>query len=60
MHDLAERYLYSAHMVQHLLFTLVAAPLLVTGIPAWMWRAALRPRPVRRGLAVPHAARSWR
>jgi putative membrane protein len=24
IHDLAERYLYSAHMVQHMLFTLVA------------------------------------
>jgi putative membrane protein len=46
MHDLAERYLYSMHMVQHLAFTLVAAPLLVAGTPAWLWRAILRPRPV--------------
>jgi putative membrane protein len=46
MHDLAERYLYSMHMVQHMLYTLVAAPLLVAGIPAWLWRAFLRPRPV--------------
>lgn len=46
MHDLAEGYLYSMHMVQHLVFTLVAAPLLIAGIPAWMWRALLRPRPV--------------
>jgi putative membrane protein len=48
MHDLAEGYLYSAHMVQHMLYTLVAAPLLVAGIPAWMWRAILRSRPVGR------------
>src|SRR5512141_2083948 len=41
MHDLAERYLYSAHMVQHMLYTLVAAPLLLTGIPVWMWRKLL-------------------
>jgi putative membrane protein len=47
IHDLAERYLYSAHMLQHLLYTLVAAPLLVAGIPAWLWRRALVPRPVR-------------
>jgi len=47
IHDLAEGYWYSAHMVQHLLYTLVAAPLLVAGIPAWMWRVALRPRPLR-------------
>ena len=47
IHDLAERYLYSMHMVQHMLFTFVAAPLLLTGTPAWMWRALLRPAPVR-------------
>jgi putative membrane protein len=47
IHDLAESYLYSMHMVQHMLFTFVAAPLLLTGMPAWMWRAVLRPAPVR-------------
>ena len=47
VHDLAEDYLYSVHMVQHLLFTLVAAPLLVAGIPAWMWRTLLPPGPIR-------------
>jgi len=46
VHDLAEGYLYSAHMVQHMVFTLVAAPLLIAGTPAWMWRAVLSPRPV--------------
>jgi putative membrane protein len=46
IHDLAERSLYSIHMVQHLAYTLVAAPLIVAGIPAWMWRDLLRPRPV--------------
>ena len=46
VHDLAEGYLYSAHMVQHMVFTLVAAPLLIAGAPAWMWRAVLSPRPV--------------
>ena len=44
MHDLAEGYLYSVHMAQHLLFTLVAPPLLIAGMPAWMWRDILRPR----------------
>jgi putative membrane protein len=43
VHDLAEGYLYSVHMVQHMLFSFVAAPLLVTGTPAWMWRSLLRP-----------------
>ena len=44
VHDLAEGYLYSVHMTQHLLFTLVAPPLLIAGVPAWMWRDFLRPR----------------
>ena len=41
IHDLAEGYLYSVHMVQHLLFTLVVAPLLLAGTPAWMARRIL-------------------
>jgi putative membrane protein len=48
IHDLAERYLYSVHMVQHLLFSLVAPPLLLAGMPDWMLRAFLRPRFVSR------------
>ncbi len=48
LHDLAERYLYSMHMVQHLLFTLVAPPLLIAGLPDWMLREILRPRAVSR------------
>jgi putative membrane protein len=44
IHDLAERYLYSMHMVQHMLFSLVAPPLLLAGLPDWMVRGLLRPR----------------
>jgi putative membrane protein len=51
IHDWAERYLYSMHMVQHLLFTFIAAPLLVAGTPAWLWRDLLR---------SPAARRLWR
>jgi putative membrane protein len=47
VHDLAESYLYSMHMVQHMLFTFLGAPLLLVGTPAWMWRMLLRPVPVR-------------
>ena len=46
VHDLSERYLYSIHMVQHMVFTLLAAPLLVAGVPAWLYRSWLRPAPV--------------
>src|SRR4051794_15692412 len=31
MHDIAERYLYVVHMVQHLLLTLVIPPMLLLG-----------------------------
>ncbi len=48
IHDLAEDYLYSMHMVQHMLFTLVAPPLLIVGMPVWLLRQMLRPVPVRR------------
>jgi len=43
LHDLAENYLYSAHMVQHLLISFVAPPLLLLGVPAWLTRWILRP-----------------
>lgn len=43
IHGLGEDYLYSFHMVQHLLFQLVAAPLLLLGTPAWLLRRLLQP-----------------
>ncbi|MCH6556071.1 MAG: cytochrome c oxidase assembly protein, partial [Chloroflexi bacterium] len=46
LHNLADEYLASAHMFQHVLLTLVAAPLLLAGIPAWVWQALLRVRGV--------------
>ena len=41
LHDLSDYYLFSAHMVQHLVLTLVAPPLLIMGTPGWMLRPAL-------------------
>ncbi len=46
LHDLSDYYLFSAHMVQHLLLTLVAPPLLIMGTPGWMLRPALRARAI--------------
>lgn len=43
IHDLGEGYLYSVHMVQHLTYTLVAAPLLLMGTPGWLARWILSP-----------------
>ncbi len=41
LHDLSDYYLFSAHMVQHLVLTLVVPPLLLAGTPAWMADAVL-------------------
>lgn len=41
LHDIAERYLYSAHMLQHVLLGFVAVPLILLGVPEWMARIAL-------------------
>jgi putative membrane protein len=43
LHDLSDWYLFSAHMLQHLILTLVVPPLLLTGVPAWMIDGLLRP-----------------
>ena len=44
VHDVAEGYLYSVHMVQHLLLSLVFPPLLLLATPAWVARWVLSPR----------------
>jgi len=44
IHDLSDAYLFSAHMVQHLVLTLVVPPMLIAGTPGWMLRPLLRPR----------------
>ena len=57
LHDLSDYYLFSAHMVQHLLLTLVVPPLLLAGTPGWMADALLRPLRRRRTLGtLAHAA----
>ena len=38
MHDIAEEYLYSVHMVQHLLISFVVPPLLLMAVPEWLAR----------------------
>jgi putative membrane protein len=53
LHDLSDYYLFSMHMVQHLLLTQVMAPLLILGLPTWLI-AAIVAKP---GMA--RAARFW-
>ena len=43
IHFLSDNYLFSMHMVQHVLLTLVAPPLLILGTPDWLIRPLLRP-----------------
>ena len=42
IHDLSDDYLFSAHMVQHLVLTLIVPPLLIGGTPGALLRPALR------------------
>jgi len=46
LHNLSDTYLFSAHMAQHLLLTLVFPPLLLYGTPAHVVRPLLRARGV--------------
>jgi putative membrane protein len=42
LHELSDYFLFSAHMVQHLLLILVMPPFLLWGTPDWMLRPLLR------------------
>lgn len=55
VHDISEQYLLTAHMFQHTVFVMVSAPLLLAGIPAWLWQALLRqPGMLRAGKFLTH------
>ncbi len=42
IHDIGERYNFSVHMVQHLMYTMVVPPLILLGTPTWLFRWMLR------------------
>lgn len=42
LHELSDQYLFSGHMIQHLLITLFFPWLLIRGIPPWMWKPVVR------------------
>jgi putative membrane protein len=46
LHDLSDYFLFSAHMVQHLLLILVMPPFLLAGMTGWMLRPLIRVRPL--------------
>ena len=41
MHDVSEEYLYSAHMLQHLIISFVVPPLLLVAMPEWLARLVM-------------------
>lgn len=46
--ELGDRYLFSAHMLQHLILTMVGPPLMLIGTPGWLIEPLLRNRVVLR------------
>jgi len=42
LHILSDEYLFSAHMLQHVLLTLIAPPLLIIGTPGWFFSPLLK------------------
>jgi putative membrane protein len=59
VHDLAEQYLYSVHMVQHMVLSYFMPPLMLMAIPTWMARLLVgdgRTHGVMRWLTTPVVA----
>lgn len=59
IHDLSDYYLFSAHMIQHMLLVFAMPPLLLYGTPGWMVRPLLsdaRLRSLGRALTKPAGA----
>src|SRR3954454_14370293 len=56
IHELSDFYLFSAHMVQHMLLIYAAPPLMLLGIPDWLLRPIIRlpgVLPVARAITKP-------
>ena len=52
IHDLSDYYLFSVHMAQHLVLTLMFPPLLILGLPSWLVEPLVRPPAVRRAARI--------
>ena len=52
VHDLSDYYLFSVHMAQHLVLTLMFPPLLLLGLPGWLVEPLVRPAAIRRVAGV--------
>jgi len=57
IHVISERYLFGVHMLQHVLLTYVMPPLMILGLPRWVYRPLLgRFLPVAKFLTHPLVA----
>ncbi len=52
LHTLSDEYLFSAHMVQHMLLMLIMPPFLVLGVPPWLIRKAMEKPGVARAARI--------
>ncbi|HET8632939.1 MAG TPA: cytochrome c oxidase assembly protein [Gemmatimonadales bacterium] len=48
IHDLSDDYLFTAHMLQHLVLTMAFPPLIIFSMPGWLLEPLVRPRWVQR------------
>ena len=48
MHDIAEEYLYSVHMMQHMLLTFLVPPVMLMATPEWLARIVIGDGPIGR------------
>ena len=61
LHTLSDEYLFTAHMVQHMLLMLIMPPLLILGIPPWLISKALeRPAVLKTSRVLTHPGVSTR
>lgn len=59
VHDISEEYLYSAHMLQHMMLSYFVPPLILLATPTWLFHAVIgdgRPRRMVRLLSKPIVA----
>lgn len=52
LHTLSDEYLFSAHMVQHMLLMLIMPPFLIMGLPPWLIRKALEKAGIARAAKI--------
>jgi putative membrane protein len=60
LHEMSDEYLFSAHMIQHILIMLIMPPFLIMGLPDWLVRRAIQhPVVYRVGRFLTHPATAW-